>query len=481
MRKHSPLAVFLTLGLLSILCLWLASDAREPVGEVVPGPAPAPDRPKSPTIQTTKEPAQARVPVPPIERGARPTFEELFGKLVDLGMQQRRLAEQEDMPAARAVNERIQALLTEILDTCPDADGLALQRFSTLPVKARDPQQEVAARACEILLASGLARRQETFKLHGERSALDGLVSMILVTIGNDELHAEPLSEQLVGKPYLGIAHEPKVMELVRAAARTPWLASIASALLRTLWQNLEAQGLRRPEEIAALALLEKDSESPSTRLAALKTLLAAADGRFRALVEQEVMQKRDAILAKELAAAAALELAPKEALDLLIRLTPIAAGGMIGPFMSLGHRDPALLQDAYERMLAQDVDPRVRAELVTGAGFEGGENLEIARTAFEHDRDPEVRSRAIFVLTAKAGSTLGEKTLMAALDDRALSSDPVRLTGIVLALENLVGGDPNVIDRIGRRILARSELTSSDRKKLGELLARSLPGGGGK
>jgi len=69
----------------------------------------------------------------------------------------------------------------------------------------------------------------------------------------------------------------------------------------------------------------------------------------------------------------------------------------------------------------------------------------------------------------------------MAALDDRALSSDPVRLTGIVLALENLVGGDPNVIDRIGRRILARSELTSSDRKKLGELLARSLPGGGGK
>ena len=429
-------------------------------------------RTQAPTTSHHRVPTQTQPAV-------RAEFEALFARIVELGVAQKQLIAAGDSAGAHRVNEQIRIALEDLLEAYPDADGRALSRFLAIPATGQSATEQIAAIACEIVVTTGLARRQAVALRHAERAELDGLVTMLLETIGNDRERAEPISQWLVDQPFLSRGHEGLVMELVRRAATAPWLATIASALLRTLWKNLEATGLRRSEEIAALALLAKDSESPATRLAALKTLLTAADGRFRALVEQEVLQKRDSALARELASVAAIELPPQQALDLLVRLAPLAPGGMIGPFMSLGHRDPKLLMASYERMLADNVDPHVRAELVTGAGFEGGDSLEIARTAFEHDRDLEVRSRAIFVLTARAGPALGEKTLMTALDDRGLSGDPVRLSGLVIALENLAGGDPNVVDRISRRMLARSELVASDRRKLEELIARTLPGGG--
>lgn len=406
-------------------------------------------------------------------------FDAAFAHFVALGGRQKACITAGDMAGAERLNPEIQTVLQDLLDTYADAEARVLTRFTKVPASGRTADEEVLAIACEVVVTTGLERRHALAKAHGERAALDGFVAMVLTNIAADQERAEAMSLWLVDRPYLGLVHEPAVMELVRLACSRPKLASPASALLRTLWTNLEASGVRRPEEIAALALLAKDSESSATRLAALETLLCSRDGRFRALVLQEAQNARDGNLARELASAAALKLPPQEALDLLIRLAPLAPGGMIGPFMSLGHRDPGLLAKCYERMLADDVDPRVRAELVTGAGFEGGPNLELARTAFEYDRDPEVRSRAIFVLTARAGAALGEKTIHAALDDRTFATDPVRLAGLVIALENLVGGDPNVVDRVSRRLLARSELLESDRRKLEGIVARALPGAG--
>ena len=49
----------------------------------------------------------------------------------------------------------------------------------------------------------------------------------------------------------------------------------------------------------------------------------------------------------------------------------------------------------------------------------------------------------------------------------------------MVLALENLVGvGDPNVIARVGKRILGTGLLTEVDQRRLELILERALPRG---
>lgn len=478
MKPTSTTLMLALLAGLLLSALVLVDVLHEDQGSTFPDSSKAVTTPPAPSELATTPTSRAQRSPLASQKREHATYDELFARLVALGGEQRRRLAASELAAAQAVNERIRVLLGELFEVASDADGRAFSTFCTAACPPRTPDEEVTALACELLVSSGLARRHELVKRGGERAELDAFVGMILTAIAGDEARAPAMHAWLLDQPFLGAAHEAPVMELVRRAATEGWLAQIASGLLRTLWKNLEASGQRRPEEIAALALLAKDGENPSARLAALKTLLLAADGRFRALVEQEVLHKRDREVARELAAAAALDLPVREALDLLVRLSPLAPGGMIGPFMTLGHRDPKLLVDSYERLLADDVAPQLRADLVTGAGFEGRGGSEIARTAFELDRDPGVRERAIFVLTAKGGPEVGEKVLMAALDDRTFSGDPVRLAGLVLALENLIPGDPNVVDRVSRRILARSELSEADRRKVEELKGRALPSG---
>ena len=179
---------------------------------------------------------------------------------------------------------------------------------------------------------------------------------------------------------------------------------------------------------------------------------------------------------------AAATELPVKAALGVLSRLAPIGGAGMMAAFMALGERDAAILRLAYDRRLAMDSEPLTRAELVSGAGFKGtAESLAMARRAFDLDPSIEVRSRAMFVLTAQAASALGELTLMAALDDIEFSGDSMRLGQIALALENLAAaGEVSAIDRVGQRLLAQRNLSASARSRLQVLLKRALPPGAG-
>ena len=100
------------------------------------------------------------------------------------------------------------------------------------------------------------------------------------------------------------------------------------------------------------------------------------------------------------------------------------------------------------------------------------------AATAFAYDRHPEVRMRAVFVVTARAGVEEGEATLMAALDDQVFAGDAARLGQLGLALENLVHcGATNAVDRVGRRLLANGALSESTRQAVTALLERALPG----
>jgi hypothetical protein len=233
---------------------------------------------------------------------------------------------------------------------------------------------------------------------------------------------------------------------------------------------------VRTATDLASVALLFKDDTNPTRRLAALQHLLG--DARYREMVVREVVERRDGRLAREIGLSAARTLAATDAIAVLERVCHLAPQQLTGAFLHLGAGDSSALRQAYEQRLADGTASAFRAELITGAGFTGrAEDIALAQLAFRQDPHPDVRSRAMLVLTAQAGTALGEQTLMAALDDATFSADPARLGQIVLALENLApGGDPNAIDRVAKRLLVRSELLPGDRSNLEKVLARALP-----
>jgi hypothetical protein len=86
-----------------------------------------------------------------------------------------------------------------------------------------------------------------------------------------------------------------------------------------------------------------------------------------------------------------------------------------------------------------------------------------------------------MLALTGQVGAAEGEKILMAALDDPAFAEHPGRLGQVVLALQNLVAtGNPNAVDRVGRRLKGMGQLGAEDRRRLEMILERALPKSGG-
>src|SRR5690606_25082774 len=130
----------------------------------------------------------------------------------------------------------------------------------------------------------------------------------------------------------------------------------IVAALLRTLWQNLERSGARTSDQLASLALLYLEDGNAARRIAAMRQLIL--DDRYRDLVVHEVVRTADAELAGQIAATAARELSPDDAMGVLRTLQSVDGVSLLGPFVVLGSRDPGLLLDAYERTLADGVRP---------------------------------------------------------------------------------------------------------------------------
>ena len=117
--------------------------------------------------------------------------------------------------------------------------------------------------------------------------------------------------ELLADRPYLGIHHEEAVFDLLVMAPELPFLREVSSALLLTLWENLQESGARTGSDLASLALLFKEDVNQSRRLAALRHLLTADGGRYKELVVQEAIDRHDPALVRELALAISRKLPP--------------------------------------------------------------------------------------------------------------------------------------------------------------------------
>jgi hypothetical protein len=279
----------------------------------------------------------------------------------------------------------------------------------------------------------------------------------------------------LVRQPHLRLAHETAVLGLVELAGAGQFPREIATGLLLTLWDNLERHGERSSEALAALALLLLDGKDGSQRAAACRHLLREA--RYRALVVDALRRSADRGFVREVASLVASDLPVDDALGVLADLGP-ALGRAPHAYLVCGHRAPDAVADAYRRLLADDVQPDRRVDLVAGVGMvRSPTGLDVARTALAHDRSPEVRLQAVFALTANADPETAMAALLQAADDAELTAERARCDGLVFALGNLERqADAAAMDRATRRLDALS-LSADGRAKLAALRARTVPG----
>jgi hypothetical protein len=293
--------------------------------------------------------------------------------------------------------------------------------------------------------------------------------SLPLAAVGEYALH---------DRPYLRACHEAAVLGLVRLAGEDAFPRDVATKLLLTLWHNLQQFGERSTAELSQLALALLGDSDPSHRTAACRQLLA--DARYRNLVLSWLRENSDRTVVRDVANLAARELPPGEALAILRELAPVLPQAP-NAFLILGYRAPETLADAYRELLASDTQPAIRSGLVTGVGMAVTPlGLEIAELALEQDPSPDVRLQAVFALTARGDADLAERAISRALDDPRITADPVRLSSVVFALENLeASGHANHIHRAAQRLLA-TPLSAASRRTLEALLQRSLPGGTG-
>ncbi len=410
------------------------------------------------------------------------TFAQFVAELVELGRETARLAEAGDDDGAHEHDRQARALFCELLREIHDAAEQSLQALGAeAPVPSNAPGMDVsqALRRNVLLLTLTVAMQQRLEATGGDRTSTDGLTTGALtLLLACADLAPSLGIELLADKPYLGPPHEPLVLELVAASGSGRFPQDVAVRLLSTLWANLQREGERSSSQLAGLAMLLLDSSNIAERLAAARRLIL--DERYRDATLAHLRRTRDRDLARAVAMAAAEEL-PAAAAFSVLTLAAEITGQETGPFLTLAHREPGMIRAEYEQRLGSDVTPRVRAMLVAGAGFTGSpEGIEMAQLALGSDPDAEVRLRAVFVLTGKTPTTLGEAAVARALDDPQIGGNPARLAALVLAVENLArAGQVNAVHRLGERMLATAGLSPYARSMLDQLLADTLPGGG--
>lgn len=433
--------------------------------------------------------AGTAVPAPPAHREPAPEppsatsaavheFAWYVERLRELGERTAELAQQDEIDAARTSDRAARELFAELVAVHPDAAERALAMLTGIPDASADPHDAGRRVVLEVILATECRRRHDAVRRGGDppdRAGIDGLVQAILDTMPGNSATADVGGAVLGEQPYLRLVHEPGVLALVQLAGDGLFPRAIATRLLLTLWDNLQEHGERSSAETSRLALLLLDDADPSQRIAACRQLLL--DPRFRALVLARLHERSAHADAALLADTAANELPPAEALDVLRDLTPLLTHAP-GSYIGLGVRAPDVLADAYREHLAADTQPEVRRELVFGVGMVPSPiGLEIAELALANDPSPDVRVQAMFALTAHGGPERAEHAVLRLLDDPAVTGDAHHVAALVAALRNFESGDPNVMDRIGRR-LAALPLPDALRQQLEQTLSRSLPGG---
>ncbi|MFO1053608.1 MAG: hypothetical protein U1F36_15445 [Planctomycetota bacterium] len=468
-----------TLGIAAaILSLWCWPDSEVDPVEAEDGP---PQRIETTAGNSAVErvtPADGAAPARSLVASPTPAapadFDEFVKRLVDLGLELVGVVERREEGRARALDTQARRILVEIANAFPDSGEKSLSRSAVLPPIDATIEQTVRRQVLQRLLADDLDRRFTLSEKGGPRAGLDSLVDGMLRLVPKDAAVAEMLGANLiVGQPYLGPAHEEGVLHVLEESREQPWLERVACDLLRTLWRNLEKTGARTRADLASLALLFFDDPSAARRNAALHELLR--EPRLRHLVIDRALRSGDPEFAAQVGTAAATELDPTTALDVVRQLRGVGGSRMLAASVTIGTKAPERVRRAYEEALGDGREPGFRADLlIAGTLTNDADSLELARIAMREDPDPMVKNRALMALTGCPDGNVGEGALSAWLDDPRLGSDPTAVQGAVDGLENLaVIGDANAALRIGRRLLDHPLLGSADKARVREILAR--------
>lgn len=475
--RFAPLAL---VAMAASAALAIAWPPAVPTNAPLPGAAGAPASPgPEPAVALAGDdhvaaPAEREpAPTPAL---VEPSFEQRIDELVALGRRTAEFAQQDEVEAATASDREARARFDELMARHADAGERALAAIAALP----DPASDVAGNGhrivLQLVLDHELLRRDHQAAAAGDRTRIDVLTQVVLDTMPTTAAATAAGERALVERPYLRGVHEPAVLALLRLAAEDRFPRATATALLTTLWRNLERFGERSSDELSRLALLWLGDADPSQRTAACRHLLG--DARYRHLVVTWLRERGDQATACEVAGTAAGELPPDEALAVLRALGPVLPRAT-SACLVLGFRAPDVVADAYREALAANTQPDLRRDLLTGVGMTPTAlGVEIAELALAHDPSPDVRVQAVFVLTARAGAEAAERAVATLLDDPAISGDPLRLGAVVVALRNLeAGGHANALQRLGAR-LRLLPLDPDSRAGLEQLLQRGLPGG---
>lgn len=472
-------AVLLLAALLPPLALLVGLAAVTFVGATAP-PTPAAEPTPPATVAAPAPPTPATPPrvaaATPAPAPAR-SFDDRIDELVAIGRRTAERAQDDDHAGAAASDREARARFDELMAAFADAGELALRGLAAAtdaPVHGFVQGRELAL---QLVVVAECARRAADADATGDRARIDRFVHDVLAAIPASAAMAAVGERALARQPLLRLAHETAVLRLVELAGAGAAPQATASALLLTLWDNLQRFGERSSDALAALALALVDGAEPSQRLAACRHLLR--DPRYRAIALASLRARGDRAFVRDVANAVAQDLPVDDALAVLAELGP-TLGRAPHAYLVCGHRAPDAVADAYRRLLADDVHPDRRADLVAGVGMaRTATGLDVARTALAHDPSPAVRLQAVFALTANADLETALAALLQSADDAALTADPLRCDGLAFALQNLERhGDAEAIDRAARRLAALS-LSASGRAALAAIRERALPGGG--
>ena len=285
----------------------------------------------APSGDAASSPLDATIRREVITNGDAPprTFAQFVDALVDLGLETARLADAGQQDDAIASDHEARELFRAMLAAVADADAMALAAMADLPFDDRPlatamlrsgadasattaapivaPMQSRLLRENVLMLtlSCGLSRRHEHIVDGRPDSA--ALTAGALATLQALPHLAERLGDELlVDQPYLGESHEPQVLDIVARSSDGTFPAATSTALLSTLWTNLQHSGARSSEHLAGLALLLLDDGNASERMAAARLLIL--DERYREVVLDHVRRTKHEGLARTLAIAAAAQ-----------------------------------------------------------------------------------------------------------------------------------------------------------------------------
>lgn len=476
---RAALLLAAALPLLALAAALALVVAAAPTAVAEPAAAP-------PAMARPTDAAEAAVPAPPpaaprVEAPPPPSddaaFDAAVDELVAIGQRTAELAQDDDHAGASASDQLARARFDALMAQFPAAGEQALRRLaggSAAPVHGFVHGRDLVLQLVVVAECDRCARDADAA---GDRSRIDRFVHDVLAAMPASAAATVVGERALVRRPHLRLRHEAAVLALVDLAGAGRFPQPTATALLLTLWDNLQQFGERRSDACAALALALLDGAEPSRRQAACRQLLR--DPRYRAIAVAALRDHDDRSFVREVANLVAQDLPVADALAILGELGP-SLGPAPHAYLVCGHRDPTAVATAYHRLLGDDVQAARRVDLVAGVGMvRSPEGLDVARTALAHDPAPEVRLQAVFALTATADLETGLAALLQAADDVALTAEPTRCDGLAFAVRNLERhGDVDAIDRAGRRLDSLS-LTPSGRAALAAIRERALPGGG--